>query len=412
MAVFKTCVQKKRSDGFYVVYIRIAHNNSIAYIKTDFLIHSTEIKKCEILNSVVNKQCAFHIAEYVDRCNRVNIKDWTAKEIADYLTKGFEVMSFSEYCRLFTRRMDEEGRETTSQNYKLAITRLEEFSEKKTLKFSDVTSKLINDWIASMKNSRYAKCGYPKAIKAMFQHGCDEFNDYDRDIIRITNQPFRRVSIPKPKVPVKRAVDVDMLKRFFNTDISNMKAPKGTWISRAERAKDVCMLIFCLAGINTADLYDLKPENFKNGKLCYNRKKTRGRRDDEAYIEIVVPPVIMPLFDKYRGKKALFSFSETYANQKNFNKCINEGIGDIRTCYNQTHSDQLEYITTYSFRHSWATIAQNQCHASTELIAFSLNHGSAHKTTERYIKKDYSPISELNERVISWCFEIFCRKYH
>lgn len=404
MAVFKTCVQKKRSDGFYVVYIRIAHNNSIAYIKTDFLIHSTEIKKCEILNSVVNKQCAFHIAEYVDRCNRVNIKDWTAKEIADYLTKGFEVMSFSEYCRLFTRRMDEEGRETTSQNYKLAITRLEEFSEKKTLKFSDVTSKLINDWIASMKNSRYAKCGYPKAIKAMFQHGCDEFNDYDRDIIRITNQPFRRVSIPKPKVPVKRAVDVDMLKRFFNTDISNMKAPKGTWISRAERAKDVCMLIFCLAGINTADLYDLKPENFKNGKLCYNRKKTRGRRDDEAYIEIVVPPVIMPLFDKYRGKKALFSFSETYANQKNFNKCINEGIGDIRECYNQTHPDQLEYITTYSFRHSWATIAQNQCHASTELIAFSLNHGSAHKTTERYIKKDYSPISELNERVIKLVF--------
>ena len=60
----------------------------------------------------------------------------------------------------------------------------------------------------------------------------------------------------------------------------------------------------------------MKSENFKNGKLCYNRKKTRGRRDDEAYIEIVVPPVIMPLFDKYRGKKALFSFSETYANQK------------------------------------------------------------------------------------------------
>ena len=112
-------------------------------------------------------------------------------------------MSFSEYCRLFTRRIDEEGRETTSQNYKLAITRLEEFSGKKTLKFSDVTSKLINDWIASMKNSRYAKWGYPKAIKTMFQHGCDEFNDYDRDIIRITNQPFRRVSIPKPKIPVK-----------------------------------------------------------------------------------------------------------------------------------------------------------------------------------------------------------------
>ena len=293
MAVFKTCVQKKRSDGFYVVYIRIAHNNSIAYIKTDFLVSSADIKKGEIQNPSVNKQCSIYIAEYVDRCNRANIKDWSAKEIADYLTKGFEVMTFSDYCRLFTQRMDKEGRETTSQNYKLAIARLEEFCGKKTLKFSDVTSKLINDWIASMKNTRYAKNGYPKAIKAMFQHGCDEFNDYDRDIIRITNQPFRKVSIPKPKVPIKRAVDVDMLKRFFGTDISGMKAPKGTWISRAERAKDVCMLVFCLAGINTADLYDLKPENFKNGKLCYNRKKTRGRRDDEAYIEIEVPQLFI-----------------------------------------------------------------------------------------------------------------------
>lgn len=33
MAVFKVCVQKKRSDGYYMVYIRIAHNNTIAYLK-------------------------------------------------------------------------------------------------------------------------------------------------------------------------------------------------------------------------------------------------------------------------------------------------------------------------------------------------------------------------------------------
>ena len=92
MAVFKTCVQKKRSDGFYVVYIRIAHNNSIAYIKTDFLVSSADIKKGEIQNPSVNKQCSIYIAEYVDRCNRANIKDWSAKDIADYLTKGFEVM--------------------------------------------------------------------------------------------------------------------------------------------------------------------------------------------------------------------------------------------------------------------------------------------------------------------------------
>lgn len=71
-------LKKSGSDGFYVVYIRIAHNNSIAYIKTDFLVSSADIRKGEIHNSVVNKQCSTDIAGYVDKCNRVNIKDWSA----------------------------------------------------------------------------------------------------------------------------------------------------------------------------------------------------------------------------------------------------------------------------------------------------------------------------------------------
>ena len=81
MAVFKTRVQKKRSDGFYVVYIRIAPNNSIAYIKTDFLVSSADIKRGEIHNPVVNKQCSAYITEYVDKCNRVNIKNGLLKRL-------------------------------------------------------------------------------------------------------------------------------------------------------------------------------------------------------------------------------------------------------------------------------------------------------------------------------------------
>ena len=56
----------------------------------------------------------------------------------------------------------------------------------------------------------------------------------------------------------------------------------------------------------------------------------------------------------------------------------------------------------YAFRHSWATIAQNHCGASTEMVAFCLNHSSAHKTTEGYIRKDYKPIDVLNEKVIKY----------
>jgi integrase len=65
---------------------------------------------------------------------------------------------------------------------------------------------------------------------------------------------------------------------------------------------------------------------------------------------------------------------------------------------------EVEDVSTYTFRHSWATIAQNQCGASTEQVGFALNHASAHRVTEGYIKKDFSPIDVLNEKVINCVF--------
>ena len=57
----------------------------------------------------------------------------------------------------------------------------------------------------------------------------------------------------------------------------------------------------------------------------------------------------------------------------------------------------------YSFRHSWATIAQNGCGASLGDIDFALNH-STYKMARVYTKIDYSLAWELNEKVIDYIF--------
>jgi integrase len=64
-----------------------------------------------------------------------------------------------------------------------------------------------------------------------------------------------------------------------------------------------------------------------------------------------------------------------------------------------------EKITAYSFRHSWATIALNECEASMDDVAFALNHVSAHRVTSIYIKPDYTRIDRLNEAVIKKVFD-------
>ena len=163
-------------------------------------------------------------------------------------------------------------------------------------------------------------------------------------------------------------------------------------------AIDVAMLVFHLAGINTADLYTIKKSNLKKGKLCYNRLKTKDRRGDKSYIEITVPVEIKHLLAKYKGNDLLFNFSERYYTHQQFNKSVNQGLEDI------SKKLEIDKVTSYAFRHSWATIAQNKCNAGTEEVAFCLNHSSAHKVTDNYIEKDFSRIDVLNRKVIDYFY--------
>ena len=43
MATLKACVQKMRNDGFFPVYIRVTHNRTTQYIKTDKMVTKREL---------------------------------------------------------------------------------------------------------------------------------------------------------------------------------------------------------------------------------------------------------------------------------------------------------------------------------------------------------------------------------
>ncbi|MCC8172167.1 MAG: site-specific integrase, partial [Parabacteroides sp.] len=374
MATFKAVVKTLRSDGYYKVYIRVTHRKEVGFFPTTLLVSQTKVKGREIIHNSVLRETAVLIKGYIEKLNNESIETWSVQDIIEFLKGKNKDISFSDWCRTFYNNMYNEGRDGTAKNYKYAICRLEEFSGKKNLLFSDVTSKLINEWISFMKHTNRAKNMYPKAIKTMFTAGCNEYNDYDRNILKITHQPFHAVKIPRAETPEQRSISLKTIQTFFQTNLSSLAPPKGGWIPRAEKARDVCMIIFCLAGINTADLFDLKKENLdKDWKLCYNRKKTRGRRENKAYMEITVPELIRPLFLKYAARKgnALFCFSELYSCELNFNKAINLGIDDICKLAKIENN-----ISTYSFRHSWATLACNDCGADMEEVGFALVHAS------------------------------------
>ena len=112
-----------------------------------------------------------------------------------------------------------------------------------------------------------------------------------------------------------------------------------------------------------------------------------------------IPKVALSLVEKYKDKtgERLFNFHRRFSTSEGFNVAINNGLKIVGK---SVGIDGLQY---YSARHSWATIARNNCNVSKDDIAMALNHtDSDRRTTDYYIKTDWSIIDKANEKVLKY----------
>jgi hypothetical protein len=118
-----------------------------------------------------------------------------------------------------------------------------------------------------------------------------------------------------------------------------------------------------------------------------------------------VPPILHSLFEKYStpdDDPYLFSFHNRFAHSDSFDANANTGIKQV--CKSMG-IPQEDWYCCYTFRHTWATVAQNDCGATLEEVGFAMNHSQRHtKVTRGYVKIDFSPAWELNEKVIDFIF--------
>lgn len=173
----------------------------------------------------------------------------------------------------------------------------------------------------------------------------------------------------------------------------------------SELGRDVAMMILCLAGINTVDIYNLKKEDYKNQIISYERAKTRAARSDNAYFQMRVPDILLPVVEKYRDKSNspyLFVFKKRLTSSDSFNANVNIGIKQI--CKESLKMKKEDLFSAYTFRHTWATVAQNECGASLSDVDFALNHSNKTQLARTYVKIDFSPAWELNEKVVNKIF--------
>ena len=401
MATFKAVARRPRANGFYPVYIRVTHRRQTLFIKTDKMLTKRELtRKGEIADPYVLQFCTQKILEYQQRLNRHDISQWTGAQVVEFLTTEEEVMPFSDFARKHIDRLIDNGQERSARNYQLALQHMERFFGTTKVKFAQLTSVNVNKWIETLGKTARAKEMYPVCVRQIFKAAMNELNDYDNGIIRVKTNPWGKVRIPASDTPEKKAVTAEECRAFFAAPL-----PETRMIDPLpELGRDVAMMVLCLAGMNTVDIFNLMKTDYHGGIIHYRRAKTTRSRTDGAYIEMRVPEVILPLFEKYKAgddTDRLFSFCQRYCTSDSFCANVNNGIKQI--CKSMGMPRERWYCV-YTFRHTWATTARNDCGATLEEVAFAMNHSGRHGITRGYVKVDFSPAWTLNERVIDFIF--------
>lgn len=392
MATITYELGKQKKDKTIKVYIVLSHRGTRKRIPMNITIKECDlsrngnIKSSSIQRDIEDRINALKNKLY-DLEKSIGNKDVDTEWIYSQLINGNKTLDFFEYTRQWIEKSSNKGK----GNYSIMLNSLHRFLKCDILLFSDINYNLLNNYKDYLTGHPRAQSLYLGCMRHIFNEAIREYNRDDVKVI--TNNPFNSFTIPKSTSMTKdRVINDDNLIKLFNF--------YGT--RRVGMARDCYILSFCLIGMNSVDIYECT--SYSNGVLAYDRAKTRDRRSDNAHIEIVVPNIIKPLFEKYKGNSRVFNFYKKYSNAANFNKHINKGLHIIADTLDIPHFD------FYSARHTWASIARNRLGIDKYTIHEALNHVSNMDITDIYIQKDYTNINKANEKVIAYIENLILHK--
>ena len=220
-------------------------------------------------------------------------------------------------------------------------------------------------------------------LRTLFNAARRKYNNDELGVFRIKHYPFTRYKVGTPPPTKKRSFNVEQV-----IMIRDCFVPKG---SRIELAKDLFMLSFYLCGTNAVDFYHATESSIVNGRFEYKRSKTQGRRTDEGFISIKIVEEAQELLYKYIGK-----LQARYSSYDSLDWALFKGMQGLRDITG------IPELTFYWARHTFGTLARNDCRMSVDDIGEALNHiDSGHATTDIYLAKSWGIVDDVQRNVIS-----------
>lgn len=223
-----------------------------------------------------------------------------------------------------------------------------------------------------------------RAIRAIYNAAINE------DRIEVTKNPFHRYKIPSSNQTKKRAISKE---DFLNIRKLTYEKESALW-----HTKNYALIMFNCRGMNLIDLVKLKKSNVYPERIFYGRSKTGDPLSVKLTAEL--KEILSHYLENKKDDDFLFpanydGSTAKYEKYKTIRRRVNERLKIIAA-----DAGIEQHFTTYSIRHSWATIAKFMG-ISTAIISEGLGHSSL-KTTEIYLKSfDNSTLDDANERIVA-----------
>lgn len=284
------------------------------------------------------------------------------------------------------------GRQGTAHVYRCMLHSFLRFCDRVDVKFYDITSDLLTDyenWLRTQELSWNTVSTYLRSLRAVYNYAMEE-----------GKAPF----VPKLFKSVYTGVNVQHRRAVKAETIAKVLNFKNRTESvQLDFAKDLFTLLFLLRGIPFVDLAHLRRSDLKDGMITYRRQKTG------SWICVSVEPEAMKILQKYADIRIHSAFllpildekvaDDSVAAYRSY-QCQLRKFNFLLSCL-ATEAGIQEKITSYTARHSWATIAFH-LKVPVGLISNAMGHSSI-TVTETYLKPfNEEEIQKVNKKIISY----------
>ena len=402
---------RKRKDGTYGVKIRITFGRRCRFLPTNIVASPADLtRSLKIKNPIIIAQTNALCDRLRQEAARLNPFDLQGRDVTWVVARITDAMKAQDFRLDFFQWADEYLKSKGEGNrakYETALRAFERFLGKRSVDINDITHAMLVEFAESCDSgpklafsykvglvlTNKTRTGpisphYLAKLSHIYDAAKDKFNDEDGGAVVIPRSPFRKLNMTPPKpTTAQKALPVEVIQAMIDED--GVSDP-------IRRSLDVFLVGFALMGANIADLWEAKPP--KGGWWAYNRRKTRNRRADGAFIRCEINPAISPLLARLgAGRSREWWLPELRACGKNpaiAGQVINR---NMRTWCERRG---VEVFTYYAGRHTWATLAR-KIGVEKATVDEGLGHVGDYKVTDIYAERDWERIAEANRRVLS-----------